>query len=379
MTVLWILLWILAIGALIRLYVAVATRVLTVRRRADQVHFATTEDGWSLALHRYLPAEQRFAEPVVLCHGLGANRFNFDLVEGRTLARTLAGRGFDVWSLELRGHGMSSQPGWFSTYGWGFNFDDHLDKDVPVALQLVRRVTGKPKIFWVGHSMGGMLGYAHAGCPGCEDLAGLVAVSSPVLLDRSAGIWRLRLIARLVTLFRVVLFRPLARFFAPLMGRAPAFLVKTFFFPGGLEPGVVRRAMVNLVENASSALLRQFMGWVRDRKFCSADGERDFLARLEGVDVPVLLIAAEQDLLASPRSVAPAYERIHSRDKQMRVFGTDSGDDFDFGHGDVLLGRLAPEVVYVEIFSWLEQRASSLDGTDGPVQTLADDEGDDEH
>ncbi len=376
MTVLRIVFWILAVGGLIRLCVAVTTRVLKVHRRADQVHFATTGDGWSLALHRYLPAEPRFSEPVVLCHGLGANRFNFDLVEERSLARSLAGRGFDVWSLELRGTGMSSRPGLFSPFSWAFDFDDHLDLDIPAALELVLRVSGSQKIFWVGHSMGGMLGYAHAGCPEREDLAGLVAVSSPVWLDQSVGLRRLSPIVRLATLFGAVLFRPLARFFAPVLGWAPAFLIRPFIFPGGMEPKVIRRALVNLVESVSSTMVRQFIGWMRDRKFCSADGERDYLKRLDGVDIPVLLIAAEQDLLASPKSIEPAYERIRTKDKQMRVFGSDAGDDFDFGHGDVLLGRLAPDVVHVEIADWLEQRASSLDGASGPAQVIHDDERD---
>jgi len=370
-----VLLWLLALCALACLWVAVATRTLRVHLRADQIHFAKTTDGWTVALHRYLPVTARYAEPVVLCHGLGANRFNFDLAEDRSLARALTAVGFEVWSLELRGHGCSDKPGWFKPHGWGVTFDDHLERDLPAALDLIHQVTGQPKVFWLGHSMGGMLGYALAGDTERSDLAGLVAVAAPVWLDRSFGVSRLRLLTRLTSPFQVVWLRPLARFFAPLLGRAPGSLVRPFMHPDSMEPRLIRRAMANLVENESSSLVRQLMSWAGDRAFCSQDRDQDYLERLSNATVPVLLMAAEQDGLASPESVAPAYERIRSRDKQLRIFGHDAGDDFDFGHGDLLLGRLAPMAVHVEILDWLEQRASLLSGikevTDEPPPAKA--------
>lgn len=355
-------LWLVALIAAACLWVAVSTRVLRVHRRADQIHFATTSDGWSIALHRYLTERPAYAEPIVLCHGLGSNRFNFDLAEDRSLVKALTAVGFEVWCLELRGHGCSDKPGWFGPHAWGFTFDDHLDRDLPAALEVIKRVTGQPRVFWIGHSLGGMLGYALAGDPDRDDLAGLVALAAPVWLDRSFGVGRLRLLARLAGPFQAVRFRPLARFFAPLLGRAPGPLCQPFMLADSMEPRLVRRAMANLVENDSAALVRQVMSWVGDRAFCSGDRERNFLERLGNASTPVLLIAAEKDGLASPESVAPAYERIRSKDKLLRIFGTDAGDDFDFGHGDLLLGRLSPMAIHVEILDWLEQRASALSG-----------------
>jgi alpha-beta hydrolase superfamily lysophospholipase len=370
LTLVWIILWVVFFAAAIRAWTWIATRWLSLERHADQVHFATTPDGWTLALHRYLAAERRYCEPVVLCHGLGANRFNFDLADDRSLARTLAQAGFDVWSLELRGHGASSRPGWFSPHSFHYDFDDLLDRDLPAALALVRRVSGQSRLFWVGHSLGGMLGYALAGEPATDALAGLVTIASPVWLDRSPGVGRLAWMAKLLGPMRSVLFRPLARFAAPLLGSPPGFLARPFLHPGSMEPRLVRRAMVNLVESDSVALVRQMASWIEQRGFRSRDGERDYLARLDQVELPALLIAAERDGLASPEAVAPAYERLRSRDKQLRVFGSDAGDDFDFGHGDLLLGRLAPKVIHVEVLDWLEQHASPAEqkGEDEAVE-----------
>ena len=62
-----------------------------------QVHYVSSGDGWRIALFRYLPGKKKHETPVLLCHGLGANRFNFDLGEEKSLARWLRNQGFEVW------------------------------------------------------------------------------------------------------------------------------------------------------------------------------------------------------------------------------------------------------------------------------------------
>lgn len=357
--------WLLALGALCALHTALWSRRFRVDRRADEVHHARAEDGWVLALHRYRPAVRRYHEPLVLCHGLGANRFNFDLDARCSLARHLSERGFDVWVLELRGAGQSDRPAWFSGRRWDWDFDVHASRDLPAALGLVRRVTGVRRVFWLGHSMGGMLGYTLLPGAGPDELAGLVAVASPGRLDRSA-LLRPRWLARLLCVFPAVPFGPLGRFLAPLLGSPPAFVARPFYHPGGIEPRLVRRALVNLNESPCAALVRQFLRWGESASFTTRGGERDYLAELAGARAPVLLLAAHRDLLAPPDSVIPVYEALGSQDRQIRIFGLDAGDDRDFGHGDIVLGRYAAELVYPELTTWLEDRATRLPGSSQP-------------
>lgn len=362
-------LFLLAILLVIWLHTGFWTKFFTVRRAADQVHVATTSDGWNLALHHFLPPRKRFLEPIFLCHGLGANRFNFDLVEYRSLARELCQRGFDVWLVELRGSGHSSKPGWFSPYRWGFDFDDHLNRDIPAALKLVRGVTGGGPVFWVGHSMGGMLGYAWLGRRGDHGVKGLVAISAPVLLAASRRLRLLRPLARLLAFGQVIRFRPISRFLSPFLGWLPGvrFFSQLVVYPPGIEGALLRRCMVNLVENSSGALIRQFLRWIQLGAFCSRDGAEDYLANLGRIEEPVLIIGAERDQLVPPETVAPAYERIGAEDKQIHIFGTDRGDDFDFGHGDILLGSAAREVIYPEISKWLCARATRVREKEAPI------------
>src|SRR3954470_18923706 len=77
----------------------------------DDVYRVPTPDGARIALGRYhARGERRFLTPVVLCHGLGANRYDLDFDEKYSLARFLARRGFETWVLELRGRGMAGKP-----------------------------------------------------------------------------------------------------------------------------------------------------------------------------------------------------------------------------------------------------------------------------
>jgi pimeloyl-ACP methyl ester carboxylesterase len=132
--------------------------------REEAVHFVTTSDGWRLTLACYpRHGAPRTRCPVLLCHGLGANRFTFDLGRAPSLAVYLAHAGFDVWSLELRGHGRSDRPGLGSRHRFGWSFDDYLRRDLPAAIAKVLDTTGTPQLHLVGHSMGGILCLCYCG------------------------------------------------------------------------------------------------------------------------------------------------------------------------------------------------------------------------
>lgn len=336
------------------------TRRLRIFRHADEVRFAATDDSLAVALHRYRPATLRYVEPLILCPGFGVNSLFFDLDDSMSLARTLRGSGFDVWSLDLCGHGLSRSLAPPSAC----SFDDHLLHDLPTALTEVRRATGCERAFWIGHSMGGLLGLCHAGKPEPSTsepaLAGLVAICSPVRFDLSLGFQELRWSARILSrLYRDIPLRTWAQFFAP-VGWAPTRLLELFMRPGSLKPPLLRRALANAIENSGAPLLRQMLRWSRERRLCSGDGQNDYSARLAALRLPVLLMTASADLLAPPEAVQPAYRAVGSRDKELRIFGVDAGDDINFGHGDIIAGDRAQALVYPEIQAWLEHRATPV-------------------
>ncbi|MGZ3461280.1 MAG: alpha/beta hydrolase, partial [Archangium sp.] len=161
-----------------------------------------TADGWSLVITRYRPVKQPFAqplfgEPLLLVHGFSQNRHTW--TSGQ-FVKNLLFFGVDIHILELRGHGKSSiefqreRVARFRRplppdldYGW--DIDSYFLYDLPAAVSGVKRITRRERIFYCGHSMGGMLGYGYAGIH--DDFEGLITIGSPADLGRGTLLLRM--------------------------------------------------------------------------------------------------------------------------------------------------------------------------------------------
>jgi pimeloyl-ACP methyl ester carboxylesterase len=161
-----------------------------------------TADGWSLVITRYRPVKQPFAqplfgEPLLLVHGFSQNRHAW--TSGQ-FVKNLLFFGVDIHVLELRGHGKSSiefqkeRAQRFRRplppdldYDW--DIDSYFLYDLPAAVSGVKRVTRRERIFYCGHSMGGMLGYGYAGIH--DDFEGLITIGSPADLGRDVMLLRM--------------------------------------------------------------------------------------------------------------------------------------------------------------------------------------------
>jgi len=344
--------------ALIGLYVAVGAlwaRYYHADLDVDEVHFATTSDGWKVALHRYLPhRREEGIRPVVLCHGLGANRYNFDLGRGPSLARYLRERGHDVWVLELRGAGLSSRPRWFNGRRYTWNFDDFVERDIPAALDLVRKRTGADHLNWVGHSMGGILMYSYLQGEGREGIASAVAVSSPGIFTLTSRIRPLHRLLRALLIFPAIHLEILARGAAPLLGRSKLLLALGGNNPETMDGRAIRLVMGNLATDISKPLLRQFVDWVESGDIRTADRRRSYRDGYGEVQTPMLFLSGSIDALAPPESVRYVYDRIGSAEKELREFGRSGGDTVDYGHGDIMMGKRAEDKVFPVIEGWLK-------------------------
>lgn len=302
-----------------------------------------------------VPASTRAA--VLLVHGYGQNRYVWHL-PARSFSNYLAAEGFDVFNLDLRGHGRSRHLGARPPR----DLADYVREDVPAALAEVRRVSGHGRAFLVGHSLGGLIGYAAS--PSLTDqVAGVVTLGSPYHFTRGSrflsafGNLMLAVDRRvplgdglhfkdageLMRLARVFIESPL--FPLPIRGHAP----------GAIEPRVLGQHMSLAMDRGSVAVMRSmFLRAAQAR----ASGHRlgvlyGFAAAFEASQLPLLVIAGSEDGLAPPEAVRPAYERSASADKTYRVFPN--------GHIDILVGREAPQTIWPLIGDWLKARSPRVE------------------
>ena len=166
-----------------------------------EIYDAHTGDGWVLRISRYRPLPQTwrqpiFDQPLLLVPGWSQNRHAFT---AGTFVKQLLYDGADVHILELRGHGLSSRELQESRarderralpkdLDWGWDLDSYLLEDLPAAVAAVKKCTGRDKVFYVGNSMGGMIGYGYAATHG--DLAGLVTIGAPSDIGRGFFLMR---------------------------------------------------------------------------------------------------------------------------------------------------------------------------------------------
>ncbi len=288
---------------------------------SDEPVRAVCADGVGLALYRARPAEARSATPVLLVHGTFSNRAFFLGRHERGFARYLAGRGFDAWVAELRGHGRSGAAG--RAAAW--HFEDWIRHDAPALVGRVLEATGAPHLVWAGHSAGGIIGLAFAGLghPRSAAIGGLVMVGSPA--PTGLGIFQVPMAAAALTVTRV-------------MGRFPARLI-------GIGP-----------EDEHAGIMRQWMRWNLSGRWHGDDGT-DYFANCARVAIPILALAGAGDWAIAPPSLCEdLVDATASGDRTFVTCGRAEGFGEDFNHNRVLVSTPARREVWPLIADWIESR-----------------------
>jgi len=327
-----------------------------------------TDDGWTLVLTRYRPRPQPFPQPLrdvplLLVHGYTQNRRAWSAGE---FVKNMLFFGADLFLLELRGHGKStpelsrrraraagSEPPDDLDYGW--DLDSHLLFDLPAAVAAVKRASGRDKIFYCGHSLGGILGYAYATL--FDDLLGLITIGAP------SDFARLPLWLRAISFGPVVAFpaldvllasantarvalralrrlpgmRPPAPAFTPwrfkrlpfraafrwleqnLRGSMHARLTSRMPFSGPLlyQPrnvalGALRPLLREGANDEPRATLEQLARWARRGELTSQALRHDIAAAFPRIRIPLAIFFGDEDPLASVRTTRSVYRAASS-------------------------------------------------------------------
>jgi len=291
---------------------------------------------------------------VLLIHGYGQNRYTWHLPV-RSFSSYLAAQGFDVWNLDLRGHGRSRHLG----APRPADVNEFARQDIPWAIEEIQKVSGPRPVFLVGHSLGGLVSYAAATfLKGA--IAGITSIGSPYHFTR--GSWPLTLAGHLLLAIdrRVSLGdgalalkywaegARLSRVFV----ESPVFpLPIRGFLPGSMERDVLSQHMSLAMDHGSITVLRNmFLAAVEaKRSGHKLGGLSGFAEAFEAMDVPLLVIAGQHDDVAPPISVEPAYQSSRARDKTYQVFPQ--------GHLDLIMGRAATCTVWPTIADWIGTRS----------------------
>lgn len=300
-------------------------------------------EGPPLAIERTVRRAGASAPPVILIHGFAQNRYTWRL-SARSLCGYLAQQGHEVLNVELRGHGLSRT--------WGAGSANSFHEYVQDAVRVARRCSTPP--FVVGHSLGGAVGIGLATEVPLRGLVHLAGVYGFASHNRT-----LRALAWLTRAWEPLLRRAPLRVRTGLAGRAISRLYQITDIAGygspisGWAPDSIERELLDErlrlgFDWTSAEVWVQMSRWARGEPLAYQEAFRS-------LDVPLLVIAGDQDPLVRPADARRCFDESGSTDKELIVF-----DPFEhqvhWGHLDLILGRLAPVEVWPRLAEWLRAR-----------------------
>jgi pimeloyl-ACP methyl ester carboxylesterase len=289
------------------------------------------EEAPLFAVRKHLP-DGPTRPPVLLLHGFAQNRY---------------AQGFDVWNLELRGHGRSRDEG---TSG-AETFADYVS-DVS---RVVAALPDRP--FLIGHSLGGAVSYATGATLPEGALRGVVGIGA--LYQFGQANWAIHALGALTHSLRdapwmaqlQVRTRIAGRLLAKLYGVSDvagwAFPISGWW-PGSIEPDILHERLVKGFDWTSVKVWMEMSRW-------AATGHFEYDEGWSRRDVPVLVLLGDEDHLMPPADGRSAYERSGSQDRSLHILD-DWHHEVHWGHLDLVLGRLASKHVWPLYTDWMIDR-----------------------
>ncbi len=274
------------------------------------------EDGQALRLTRYLPHAEDRAAPAVICvadFGVDRGAFAFSAAGWVGLLNEL---GRTVYVAEVRGQrpakALAATP----------PLEGVVRYDMRAIARAVRG-DGHPVFDLVAHGYAGAL--AMAGLAGDISLHQVIALSTPVEPDRSAGLF-------LRTLSEHVAFDGL---WASERGRHAFNLL--LLEGGRFAPGAVAAARAGLVRGIPARVADALVSWAETGDVIFENGQR-LGARWARLHAPVLLFLPQADAVAPAEFSVPLQDRASAR-VVLRALSRADGLGEDYTHLSLLLGR----------------------------------------
>lgn len=317
--------------------------------RIDHRH-TPNGDGWSLALRRTIDDQAlvKGRNPLLIVPGYGMNSFIFGFhPRGVSMEAYLAGRGFEVWSVDLRAQGDSRCE--FGSHRYGF--DDLVLKDVFSAVHCVADTTetGACEVDIIGCSLGASMMFAYVACVPEHRTRRLVNMGGPVHWVRINPLLRLAFASpELLGVLPIKGARQLAGFALPMLSKVPK-LLSVYIHPEIVD---MKHAptLVRTVENPNRHVNRDLARWIKNRDLI-VDG-KNVCEAVKTLTNPLLTVIASADGIVPRETVIWPHENIKSERRDILEVGTAA---VPIAHADMFISDLAPDLVFRPLADWLAE------------------------
>ena len=338
---------------LVLLYWSMLDSIFPEKLGTNEVVLVTTQDLWKIRMCRYRKGRTG-GQPILFVHGANANQHNFTSPEGVSLVDALVERGYDCWTVDLRGCRSSVPP--FERTRNQVTTDDFLNDDIPTAIRYIQQETGYARIHYVGHSLGGMLLYAYALKHGTDSLASGTTLGAPLGFEGQSG-RRSPLMFKLAGLFPAIS----GSFVRGVVPIVSCFRISPTVFPTNMRN--IARTMhaghfYRMIEDPLPGVLDDLCRWVNQPGWRMDDGNLNVLDGLSELDLPLFVLYAPQDPFVSLSNAKAFFEALPSTDKRMLVCAKEHGFKHDYNHCDLAFSHEGAREVFGPIARWIETHPS---------------------
>jgi len=328
------------------------------------LHEVTTEDGSNLVMTQKVPVDRKPIATVMLVHGLGQNRYTWNLSR-RSMENYLVANGFEIYNVELRGHGLSRA----NSDDYPDRFRTYLEYDLPALIRAIQKTSGSRQLFYMGHSLGATISYC-IGARFHKELSGIISIGGPFHMAK--GNFLLQNIAKAgVAVENLMPFHlpyPKA-FYIDYIGaiaKAGLFLMDSPLYriplqvwhPGSMERDILEERITKGFDRTGINIVRFMFKWGAKGKFCGLFGDTDYEKQIKKLKTPILFLVGDKDHAVPLAAIQAAYDQAGSKDKTLKVFDKQS-TKVHWGHIDMISGRHAPDHVWPYTLQWLQKRLAA--------------------
>ncbi len=309
---------------------------------------APNGDGWILSLRRTFDdqALNRAASPLLIIPGYGMNSFIFGFhPRGTSMEAYFAQRGFEVWSVDLRGQGKAQRDGGSSKY----HFEDLVLKDVFTAVHAVldRTASQSTDVDLIGCSLGATMMFAYAVCVADNRVGRMVSMGGPLRWVNVHPILRALVSSpELLGKLPIVGTRRLASLALPLLARMP-WLLSIYLHPEIVDMSHAAQ-LIRTVENPNRHVNKDIAKWIKNGDL-QVDG-KNVCEGLRSISNPLLTVIANADGIVPRETAMWPHLNIGSSRRELLEVGSYTEQ---LAHADMFVSDHAPDFVFRPLADWL--------------------------
>lgn len=303
--------------------------------------------GWRLAVTRYRATREPKGRPVLIVPGYGMNSYIFSFhPNGPSLVESLAARGIEVWTVDLRGQGCAIRARGHHRYDIGDLAVEDLG--ATIAHILANTTTRATKLDLVGCSLGTALAFAHVAVVADAPVHAIVSMAGLVTWRDAHPLVRFAFGSpRIAGLMRVKNTRRIARLALPVVSKLAPSLLSIYLNERSTDLSQSAR-MVQTVEDPHPIINREIAEWIR-RGDLVVRGV-NVSARLPEMTHPFFCVVANDDGIVLPATSRYTFDQIGSAHKDILFVG-DPG--MPIAHADLFLCNDAQPRVFAPIADFL--------------------------